>query len=211
MIKSSLRKFILASHITFSIGWFGAGAAFVVLNVVALTEKNFQTVRSSYIAMDLIGWYVILPTSCGSLITGLIQSFGTSWGLFKYYWVSVKFILTVGSTFLLLLHMQLISQGSRIAAQVPLQGEELQGIGMNLLTRSVAAFIVLLAAIIISVYKPWGKIQFKQYNNIQHTIMTEKKSNKKWWGLYSIMGLIIFIVILIIKHLLSGGVSRHSH
>lgn len=61
LIKSSLRKFILASHITFSIGWFGAVAAFVVLNVVVLTEKNFQTVRSSYIAMDLIGWYVILP------------------------------------------------------------------------------------------------------------------------------------------------------
>lgn len=107
--------------------------------------------------------------------------------------------------------MQLISQGSRIAAQVPLQGEELQGIGMNLLTRSVAAFIVLLAAIIISVYKPWRKIQFKQYNNKQHTIMTEKKSNKKWWSFYSIMGLIILIVILIIKHLLSGGMSRHSH
>ena len=41
--------------------------------------------RGAYLAMDLIGWFVIVPLSLASLLTGLVQALGTTWGLFRHY------------------------------------------------------------------------------------------------------------------------------
>ena len=65
--------------------------------------------RAAYIAMELTGWFVIVPLSLASLLTGLVQSLGTTWGLFRHYWVLVKFLLTIGATIVLLLHMPTVS------------------------------------------------------------------------------------------------------
>ena len=203
------RKLVLTAHITFSVGWFGAVAGFVALNSAAIASQDIQIVRSAYVAMNLIGWYIIIPVCFGSLLTGLVQSFGTPWDLFKHYWVAVKFFLTTGSTFFLLLHMQLIRQAAKIATESALPNDELRSIGINLLTKSALALLVLLVTITISVYKPWGKIQLRYLNNKKQTAMQEKKAIKKSWGFYTLTGLIILIAIFIIKHLLSGGMSKH--
>ncbi len=55
-MKPAFRKLMLTAHITFSVGWFGAVAGFVALNIAALTNQDTQTIRSAYIAKDLIGW-----------------------------------------------------------------------------------------------------------------------------------------------------------
>lgn len=40
IIKPSLRKFMLTSHVMFSIGWIGAVASFLVLVIVGLTGES---------------------------------------------------------------------------------------------------------------------------------------------------------------------------
>jgi hypothetical protein len=60
--------------------------AFLVLGVAGLKSRDVEIVRSSYIAMNLIGRYAIVPLSFAALLTGVIQSLGTPWGLFRYYW-----------------------------------------------------------------------------------------------------------------------------
>ena len=97
-VSRSFRKILFVAHISFSIGWFGAVAAFVVLNVWALKTQDIQVIRSAYIAMDLLGWYLILPFCFSSLIIGLTQALLTPWGLLKHYWIATKFFLTVGCT-----------------------------------------------------------------------------------------------------------------
>jgi len=61
-------------------------------------------VRAAYLATELTTWFVIVPLAFAALITGIVQSLGTTWGLFRHYWVVVKFVLTVLATILLLLH-----------------------------------------------------------------------------------------------------------
>lgn len=51
--------------------------------------------------MKSIGWFAIVPFCLAALLTGLVQSFITPRDLFRYYWVSVKFILTIASTIIL--------------------------------------------------------------------------------------------------------------
>ncbi|MDQ6901046.1 MAG: hypothetical protein M3072_16375, partial [Candidatus Dormibacteraeota bacterium] len=83
----SLRKFALTAHVTCSVGWLGAVAGFLALAVAGLTSRDAQMVRGTYLAMDVTGWFVIVPLSFASLLTGLISSLGTPWGLFRHYWV----------------------------------------------------------------------------------------------------------------------------
>jgi hypothetical protein len=96
-----IRKFALTAHITFSVGWLGAVAGFLALAVAGLTSQDVQMVRAAFLAMNVTGWYVIVPLCLASLLTGLVMSLGTKWGLFRHYWVTVKFLLTIISTLIL--------------------------------------------------------------------------------------------------------------
>jgi len=73
-----LRKLALTAHITSSVGWIGADAVVLALAVAGLTSQDAQMVRAAYLAMGLTAWFVIVPLSLASLLTGLVQSLGTS-------------------------------------------------------------------------------------------------------------------------------------
>ena len=63
MMTPFFRKLGLTVHITSSVGWLGAVAAFLVLAIAGLSSENNLIVRSSYITMELIGWLIIIPFS----------------------------------------------------------------------------------------------------------------------------------------------------
>jgi hypothetical protein len=156
LMSPGVRKFALVAHVTASVGWLGAVGAFLALAVTGLTSQNLPIVRGSYVAMELIGWCVIVPLSFAALLSGLIQSLGTTWGLFRHYWVLIKLVIAVFATALLLLHMQPISYAGGSAAQATLSSDDLRGLRMQIVADAVAALFVLLVATTLSVYKPKG-------------------------------------------------------
>jgi hypothetical protein len=147
-----LRKFALTAHITSSVSFLGAAAAYLAL-AAALAIQDAQTVRAAWIAMELTGWYVIVPLAFASLLTGLVQALGTPWGLFRHYWVLVKFLLTVFATIILLLHMPTVSFLAGVAAET--DSASLGGLGGELL-HAGDGLLVLLVNTTLSVYKPRG-------------------------------------------------------
>jgi hypothetical protein len=56
----SLRKLVLTAHITFSVGWIGAVAAFLALAIAGLTSHDVQMVRAASLAMELTARFVIV-------------------------------------------------------------------------------------------------------------------------------------------------------
>jgi hypothetical protein len=74
-------------------------------------------VRAAWIAMELIGWYVIVPLSLAALLSGVVQALGTPWGLFRHYWVLITFLLTSFATIILLLHMPSVSALADVARE----------------------------------------------------------------------------------------------
>lgn len=152
----SLRKFALTPHVTSSVGWLGAVAAFLVLAIAGLTSQDLQLVRAAYLAMELVGWFIIVPLSFASLFTGLVQALGTTWGLFRHWWVVIKLVLTILATIVLLVHMQPIGHLADVVAAATLAGGELRGLRIQLIADAGAAVIVLLVAATLSVYKPRG-------------------------------------------------------
>jgi hypothetical protein len=151
-----LREFALTTHVTSSVGFMGAVAAFMALAIAGATGRDVQTVNAFSLAMELITSFVIVPMCLASLLTGILQSLVSPWGLFRHYWVVVKLLLTVLSTIVLLVHTRPIGVLARIAAGAEGVGADLAGLRFQLVAASGAALLVLLTATVLSIYKPQG-------------------------------------------------------
>src|SRR5918992_4710874 len=126
-----LRKFALTAHVTCSVGWLGAVAGFLALAIAALRSRGPETVRAAYIAMELTGWYVIVPLCLAALVTGLVMSLGTPWGLFRYYWVLVKFLLTIIAALILFGFTQTLGALGELAANRALPLDQLRSLNQS--------------------------------------------------------------------------------
>jgi hypothetical protein len=157
-----LRKLVLTAHITVSVGWLGAVAAFLALAIAGLTSRDEQMVRTAYAAMELTARCVIVPLAFASLLSGLIESLGTPWGLFRHYWVLVKLLLTTFATIVLLAKMPLIGYAARRAAETTKSGADLHRVGTQLAVHAIGGLLVLLVITALSVYKPWGLTRYGQ-------------------------------------------------
>jgi hypothetical protein len=156
-LTPGLRKFALTAHVTSSVGWFGAVAGFLALAVTGLLGDEAHRVQAAYFAMESLAWLVIVPLSLGSLVTGIIQALGTSWGLFRHYWVLIKLLMTVVATAVLLVHMQPISWMSGVDAGTILSSTDVREVRVQLVVDAGAALLVLLVATTLSIYKPRGQ------------------------------------------------------
>src|SRR5438067_2015588 len=154
IMTPGLRKFALTAHVTSSIGWFGAVAAFLALAIAGLTSRDAQLVRAAYLAMELTTWFVIVPLAFVSLLTGVVSSLGTKWGLFRYYWVLLKLLITIFATIVLLVHTQPIDLLAGVAAKTTVFSVDLQSRQLLMVIASSAALVVLIVLTVLSVYKP---------------------------------------------------------
>jgi hypothetical protein len=148
-----LRKFTLATHLTCSVGWIGAVVSYLALGISAATSTDIQTVRAAWIAMEMTGWFAIVPLAVGALLTGLVLSLGTPWGLFRHYWVVISLVLTMLATVVLVLHMPSVTATAQLARVVP--PSQPGHLGGDLLHPGIG-LLVLLAITWLNVYKPQG-------------------------------------------------------
>jgi hypothetical protein len=155
MMRPRLRKFVLTVHVVSSVSLLGAVAAFLALAIVGLTSHDAETVRAVYLAMNLLTKFVIVPLMFASLLVGIVESLGTPWGLFRYYWVLVKLVLTLFATIVLLIQMDPIGFLARAASDTTLTSADL-GLQVRLLIHSAGGLIVLLILVVLSLYKPRG-------------------------------------------------------
>ena len=91
----SLRKLVLTVHVVVSVGWIGIEAGLLALGLTGLYTRDPEVLRATYVAAGIFGGIFLVPVSMGTLVTGVLLSFGTPWGLICHYWVLVKFVLTV--------------------------------------------------------------------------------------------------------------------
>ena len=75
-MKPTLRKLLLTTHVTASLGWFGAGAAVLALGILGLTSVDADLAKAGYLATEVIWRSVIIPFSLAALVTGVVQALG---------------------------------------------------------------------------------------------------------------------------------------
>jgi len=155
-----VRKFALTAHVTSSVGWIGAVIVFLALAVIGLTSQDAQTARGAYLVMEPAAWYVLVPLALASLVTGLIQSLGTTWGLFSHYWVLFKLLINMLATLILLIYTQTLSHLAGVAADPTADLGVVRSSSPSL--HAVLALLLLLVATVLAVYKPRGLTPYGQ-------------------------------------------------
>jgi len=150
-----LRKVALSTHIALSVGWVGAVAAYIALDVAAATSQDAQTSRAAYLGMESIALSVIVPLALASLLTGIVMSVATKRGLFRHWWVLISLLVTIFATVVLLAETRTISSLAAAAADPTASRDDLSALG-NTLVHSIGGTVVLLTILVLNVHKPRG-------------------------------------------------------
>jgi hypothetical protein len=196
-----VRKVAFLTHVVLSVGWMGAVVAYLTLAWSGLRGRDAELARSAYLSMELIGWSVIVPLSLATLASGLLQSLGTEWGLFRHHWISVKFLMASVGSVILLVHMRAVGQMAGFARTTSLSAGEYGDLRISLVVHAVGGLLLLLTTTALSVYKPWGLTPYGRRRQAEGALRRR--------GLYIVLGIVGWILLLLLLHRLAGGGPRH--
>jgi hypothetical protein len=149
------RKLLMAVHLIVSLGLLGSDLAVLVLVVDGLQGADAVTV---YPAAHLIGVTLLVPLALLAIATGVVQGLLTPWGLVKYWWVTIKLVLTAAGAVLAVFVLTPALAGAAqsamaaVGATVPLADR------IGLVRDSSAASTVLVVIVLLSLYKPFGRL-----------------------------------------------------
>ena len=152
-----------------------------------------------------------MPLCLAALLTGIVQSLGTTWGLFRHYWVVTKLLLTVLATLILLVHTQPIDRVAAVAAQTTLAIGDLRQLRFQLVGDACGALFVLLVTTALSVYKPWGMTPYglRKQNEVSGAWRPTTSRQVSPWGRYVLFGIIAMVLLVLLLHL--AGIGLHTH
>lgn len=150
-VAQKLRKGLLVLHIAVSVGWIGAALTFLAVAVGTRQASAPEMTQSGMAIMEAIGWTVLVPLSVASLVTGIVQSLVTPWGLVRHYWVLAKLLITVVATAVLLVFMEGFGHGGADAG-----GLHGNTPGSSSILHATGGLVLLVLALLLSVYKPRG-------------------------------------------------------
>jgi hypothetical protein len=153
-----IRKVALTLHLTASVGWTGAVLVFLALSLVGMTSDREEVVRAAYIVMEPAAYRVLIPLAIATLVTGVVQSLGTPWGLFRHYWVIFKLLISVASTAILLKYMETFAAMAGVAADPQASIALVRNASPVL--HSTLALTGLLIATVLAVFKPRGMTRY---------------------------------------------------
>lgn len=164
--------------------------------------------------MNLISRFVIIPMCFAAVLTGLFQTLGTPWGLFRYYWIVIKFGLAIFATIALLVHQfgvmaVAVKRVSGVAAEA-LFSSDLDPLKTELVRAPAQAILLLVVAATLGVYKPWGMTRYGRRKQQPYKAQTHPDGTPL--GVKTFLGVMGMLVLaFIVLHLTGHGLSNHGH
>lgn len=150
-LSRPVRRAVLVVHVAVSVGWLGLMLGLLTLSVTGYTSGSLETTVAAYRAMKIFSDWLILPVALTALVSGLVLSFGTPWGLARHRWIVVKFWLT--SATVLLTAFSLRPGIDRLAADAVAGTPDT---GLSMVSAPSVATATYLFVTAVSVLKPWG-------------------------------------------------------
>ncbi len=153
------RKGFLLVHIASAGAWLGIDVVMAVLVFTAFLTDDRSTAALCYQALELFTVWPLLTTGMLCLVTGIVLGLGTKYGLVTYWWVVTKLVLNVVLTLLVLVALR---SGVAEAAEYGRQLADGHVGGLDpsdMLYPPIVSPTALLVALVLSVFKPWGRIR----------------------------------------------------
>jgi hypothetical protein len=151
------RKAVLVIHIVAAGVWIGVD---VIVAVLVLVGRFGGTVELRSLAYQSLATFVVWPMLTAgllSLATGLLLGIGTTWGLLRYWWVTVKLVLNIVLCTLILLVLQPGMDDVAGYGRDLLTGTADQSTVSTLFFPPAVSLTTLVFATVLAVFKPWGR------------------------------------------------------
>jgi hypothetical protein len=150
---------MLTAHIVVAGAWIGIDVVLGVLVFTALLTGSSRTEALCYQALGLFAVWPLLVAGGLTLLTGTVLGVGTNYGLVRYWWVVVKLVMNLVLLTLIALALrpgvaEAVRYGEALAAGTPSSA----GVG-RLFMPPIVSSTVLIAATVLSVFKPWGRVR----------------------------------------------------
>src|SRR5215208_5015349 len=153
------RKGVLVVHIVSAGVWIGIDVVMAVVISRALLADADNTKALCFQAPEPFAVCPLLTAGLVCLASGVVLGLGTKYGLVRYWWVAIKLMLNIVLTALVLFALRpevskAAEQGWRFAA-----GEPATLVVGNLIFPPIVSPTALLIAVVLAVFKPWGRIR----------------------------------------------------
>ena len=154
-----MRKGVLVAHIVSAGVWIGIDVVMAVVIFTALLADDENIKALCFRALELFAVWPLLTAGLICLASGIVLGLGTKHGLVRYWWVAIKLMLNVVLVALVPIALRpevtrAAEQGWRFAA-----GEPASLVVGDLIFPPIVSPAALLIAVVLAVFKPWGRIR----------------------------------------------------
>lgn len=161
-----VRRGALVIHVAVSVGWLGLTVGLLALGITAYTCDSAAMTQAAYRSMKVFGDWLVVPIALLTLISGVVLSLGTRWGLARYHWVWIKFWLTLVTV-----------TASTFALRPTIDAAADSGIPHHsLVAAPVVASTAYFFMTAISVLKPWGLTRWGEKRRGEKNRQTSRKT-----------------------------------
>ncbi|HEX7064036.1 MAG TPA: hypothetical protein VF199_03120 [Bacillales bacterium] len=159
MKKLSLtpKRWLLTLHLLFSAILLGTTVVFLVLSIVAISTDEQNVLNACFTVMHVLSRTSVKASTIGVVVTGVLLSVLTKWGLFRFYWIILKEAMT-----LVVIGVAIIGfyfwtlQAVSMVAQNP-AGSVFTVNNMQLFGGIILQVLLLATMFVLSIFKPWGQ------------------------------------------------------
>ncbi|MEU4492843.1 DUF2269 domain-containing protein [Streptomyces sp. NBC_00210] len=151
-LKRSARRALLVVHVAASAAWLGLTLGLLALALTAATTESAPMIEAACRSMKVFTDWLVIPVALLTLLSGLVLSLGTKWGLARHHWVFTKFWLTLVT---ITASVFALRPGVNAAVEAVASGSP-PADPLDLVMGPVVSFSAYVFMTVISVLKPWG-------------------------------------------------------
>ncbi|AXK32258.1 hypothetical protein DVA86_05895 [Streptomyces armeniacus] len=151
------RRAWLTLHVGVSVGWLGLSTAMATLAATGALSDGHAVRHGAYEIMHIFDLTVVIPSMALAVISGLVVSLGTQWGLVKHWWVLLKFVISLTIPVIATVQSSWIEQ---LIERTRDPAAEPGGVGLTLVLCMCCYAALLWTAVILSVLKPLGRTRW---------------------------------------------------
>ena len=167
MLNNSGKKILLSLHIVLVSIWLVSLISIILMQL----SKHYCLIATHLLVVDKLIFIlfdsVIMNISIAVAITGLLFSMFTNWGFFKFYWIITKWITIFFLAEIIMFFASPSINGmaslSDVFRQECVSQPDYLKFEQGAIIYTSLQFLLLVAVIFISIFKPWGarKPKFK--------------------------------------------------
>jgi len=158
ILNIHVRNWYKAFHVLSTCIWFGSVLSVILVHLLSIGVTQEKALPFYNGIMEKIDYWLIIPSSICSYLSGLLMSWQTNWGFFRYKWIIVKLVL--GTSLILFgiffLNTWIVRASETVFDNIPEYNVTRMKLGISMVVQAlVIAFLI-----VISNLKPWGKTSY---------------------------------------------------